>query len=1010
MNEYLDIAECKVTASYDNNKVTAESKVLTIKPTTLSLNFMRYLPAKSQRKESFLYPLRESETKYNVDGAPQIKDWDYKASSLREGYLYLYFENKPDLFKEFKVELTGLLTNIITDLSTDVRTQTDSYSKKYYCVSTKDVIWIAYSEYQWSAKYIRKIRNEASVREKRMQKFDGPSFTEGNEIPNTFSVNEIDGYFPLSDIDTSPKKTKDHGSIYWTPGHFTNGMDAYLIQDWKGYYDNVKVLEDKPDEQTEVFFCLHDPVGCADELAIELQNIWDYMEAIIISMQTGLDRQVVYKEIVKGNKEPDNLSHKDLLKKTELLHKSLLLLYQAGFCSEENINKYGKHLDRKRMETMLAKDERQKCREKVLEAKNQLTSFLESEYYKNRVLEYSAHTPEIKLQGKARISLHLSNLQYRINAKDHVYNLSEDNDAISRQNDKGFNYAKDTFEKGQGLLFEKVDIELKEGADNLNRIILTWNTLSGGIADFATKYPKFITTQINMLNGVRVFKNGELIVEECFDIVTIQKVVKNKKPFLDAGKQMVNITDDLLEDLRFLRAVDGSAINIEQVSISQKFNAAFQREGKLYDITDHLTNSLAWNRFVAQVAIINLGSATFQLFRKSDKNHELFRNSLVTLSSLAGVVETQATYKILSRKIAGEISKDVSEKLMKGLPTKAAVVGIWITSSIDLMDAGVNFYRGDYDAAALQGLGAILSVTATIGMLNNWNPVGWVSLLAAGTAFSILSIFFEDGPLEELCNNCQFRQKKFFVIFDSEEFDLEGPFEKSIRHHRTMAHTMVKRGFEQWADYMFFYEHLSDILFGGVVIIESKPNVITSRVIGATTLREHFKKELYVKVHFNMAKMCVADIHLEIFLYPNGLVVGQSGILLTKESDKGNLRIIQQTNPDAEYFVALFDIPEAYLPDPQKRIFHKHAEILILCRCQDHAHAFPINRNEQPRYIAVREKLYREENIVHQARTPFNSRLIDRDEKDRELRLVKTVFAGDQIRRGFENELKSPID
>jgi hypothetical protein len=39
---------------------------------------------------------------------------------------------------------------------------------------------------------------------------------------------------------------------------------------------------------------------------------------------------------------------------------------------------------------------------------------------------------------------------------------------------------------------------------------------------------------------------------------------------------------------------------------------------------------------------------------------------------------------------------------------------------------------------------------------------------------------------------------------------------------------------------------------------------------------------------------------------------------------------------------------EAYLPDPQYRIFHKNAEVLILCRCQDHTHSFPINRDGQP--------------------------------------------------------------
>ncbi|PRY89997.1 hypothetical protein BY457_1284 [Marinilabilia salmonicolor] len=153
-----------------------------------------------------------------------------------------------------------------------------------------------------------------------MQKFDGPSWVNNRKATDCYTVDDVDAYFPLADYETPPEQKKSHDSVFWTPGTINNWEDISAIQQWKSYYDNVEAIEENPDERDEVFFCLHDPLGCADELGIELQNKWNFMEALIVAMQTGLDRYVTLKEIVKGAKNPENVGSKDLIAKAKLMH------------------------------------------------------------------------------------------------------------------------------------------------------------------------------------------------------------------------------------------------------------------------------------------------------------------------------------------------------------------------------------------------------------------------------------------------------------------------------------------------------------------------------------------------------------------------------------------------------------------------------------------------------------------------------------------------------------------
>jgi len=71
----------------------------------------------------------------------------------------------------------------------------------------------------------------------------------------------------------------------------------------------------------------------------------------------------------------------------------------------------------------------------------------------------------------------------------------------------------------------------------------------------------------------------------------------------------------------------------------------------------------------------------------------------------------------------------------------------------------------------------------------------------------------------------------------------------------------------------------------------------------------------------------------------------------------------------------------------------------------DNQNTFPIDRLNQARYIAVRDKLYKEQEIVHQPPTPFNQQLLDKQEAERKQKLVYVSVSGDHLKRGYKSDL-----
>ncbi|GAF03022.1 hypothetical protein JCM21142_41675 [Saccharicrinis fermentans DSM 9555 = JCM 21142] len=93
----------------------------------------------------------------------------------------------------------------------------------------------------------------------------------------------------------------------WTPGCFQDSNNYGYINWWKTKHENALQLDKSEEKKLEVFCCLHDPLGCADELDKDLKNYWDEMNAIILALHSGIDAKDVKNKVIKGGKNIHDL-------------------------------------------------------------------------------------------------------------------------------------------------------------------------------------------------------------------------------------------------------------------------------------------------------------------------------------------------------------------------------------------------------------------------------------------------------------------------------------------------------------------------------------------------------------------------------------------------------------------------------------------------------------------------------------------------------------------------------
>lgn len=916
------------TARSENNKVF---------PPSVKISFMRYGLVKEENKFYEIYPEKDEPDWQSPDGAPDVIDFKYVRTTLRPGWIYIYTEDTNKIYK--------FATN-------------DGGVTPYVLLRDK-TIWAAYSEVEWSPNYYCSMRDDASERQKRMQKISYADWYNDQRIPDGVSYNNANAVFFQND--------------YLPP--------------WKHKTDiaNAFVNDNNEDKKEYVFFCLHDPLSVADVLTANLNLKWMEMESLLISMQTGLEKSIVL-DCLKNGMAPEKIAKKQEPHKREqieALFKTSLLLYQSVMAMDPTegidhpMNKamatipgahYGgpsiiltkvhlaDYLDKDRIRKILGKKERDTLKEEIKKAKNELAKYLESAYYQNILLDYSENSGFQVIEGRWRISMHYQPLAFLPNAKDKYLGSKQDNEIWTEKGDTGIKHLEklinNTIPSGK-VFKKKITVEVKTDR-HAEMVMINLNSIWNCMGEYVKNHPEKRKTFVSILNNTetKITDSGQTlnkIIEET-DLNTISNgniPAKINKEALNIDEKIWN---DITEKTSFSGIVSGT---FKQIRFSDDFIDAMEQKSAVFK---RISNSMRWNRFLAGVSYLNVGWALIELSSSKNKPEEI-KNITSLLSSMVFTFSVSEKIKDL-RGIRRTISNEAASFLKS--PRYLGALGAWLDAVVDVIDAGINLSECDYDAAlALLG-SAACGVLYGIGLISGWPPAAIIALLVAGLGFGLLAGFLEDSPFERLVKNCPLQGLgKGHVASKGNYLDV-------INYNYTNRNKLAKKNFLEWGNYIRLYESITDILFSGRVelIPSKKDSDLISNGAGAKSVSCTESLKIEIKLPKQVEEITTFDDYA-LYIVPEGLHSRTEKTLIKPRTQRnGKAYTIIRPKDENAIFVLNYDIPEIYFDEK-----YKFADLIFYYRLklQNGLHVYPIEKGNSPRYMAIKERLRNSLSIINVA-------------------------------------------
>jgi len=790
-------------------------------------------------------------------GMPSLSGRQYVLSPLRPGWVYIFNTTKKKWY-EYEV-LSNLLFKKCEWKSPvpDIRPANDIVLD-FIELGLKDTFYLAYSDIQWSQKYLAILESSEDERKKKMQMIDASKVAINEKVDHVIDPTSADLILNSSTLTLA----KGHDALTRAPANL--------------YYVG-----------------LHDPIGIADQLALEIANDFEQIEALVQSVQTGIDPAIVRNSLKEG-KDPSSLQNKATLEQAMALHKMALTLYQIGFGTPANIKKLGSNLDKARIEKLLAVKERKEIRDKLSKNQDTLTTYLKTDYYQKSLGAYRDNTKERKVFGKMRISSHLPWIATPPHAKDNLLDLPEKGTTDKQKASMTF-LAETLQEKNElgKIIAENSPVSLTNVGFE-HAVIQTWDNILGSFVELAKNNTTEMTTIIRRLNSIQIIGLSDPFFEE-LDLLAFHKRVK----LLGNPKVYPLFNSDISETLIHIEKMGGKVVEVKQLSLSEKVVQMCKPDHGMYWIAERLTNSPKWNKFVLGIAYVNLGASLFGLFKGNNKLGYA-RELLSVAGACADVVET---LKALQRIAA--ISKGADQAAIIAIEnagTRLTAAGYFIGAAVSAIDSGINFYEGDWDAATLYGIAAVLGIITGIGVLNIWNPLGLIALFVATLGAGIIATLLEDPPLERFVKNCILRSGLSIKV-------LSQPSENTLEIVKNNP-SNVKYGFDTWKDLVISLRDLMDIVFGYSVKTKldyvepydpnknnkSLWNKIVDVVREGIAGTNYQVNSITTNVTFRMFTENVSHLEYELRIYPKGLkkfdtfstLIKDSGEKLTySKDDKG---------------------------------------------------------------------------------------------------------------------------
>lgn len=561
-NAYDDLAETYTFICEGMGVTTLEGPKLKAKKPGITLNFLRLGLFKKDTEQPYRIiqgnPINEQEGKvenkkksktteteasdedmvitlpeivvYPKNNEPTIENYSYAHTGLREGYIYILDDSDPDnKGLEYWVDEFGYLLPVIWKKGCE-KAGNDGYfdirepegEGKDVIIEQDAVVWIAFSPVQWSIVFHKEMRSNAEKREKRMTKVICSGFKKGqaSTYEDVLPYNEVNACF-------NPDQKSE-------------------ARKFKQKLRQLKA-DDKKDEELkeDMFVVLHDPISCADDLAINLELEFLRLRAIIESMQTGVDDTHIFDRMLKGKLSKERLSKKQeqisylftLAQTTyHLVYNDPKMIkdYDGGNTGFLNWETAGNGISKEKIIKILGVEERKEQRKIIAKHRRAFGSFLTSTYYRTHWKEYQENIHCRILDGKERVLQHLSLLARHPHSTDKYLDLKKDDET---SNDEYVSFLEKICKGEEGspiceLLKEDVDletasIEAEEFLDRNKQIDLAskaGGVIHGILESFGALAFKTYTTFAAQINYATKITRINAVVEAIFSNIKCIKV------------------------------------------------------------------------------------------------------------------------------------------------------------------------------------------------------------------------------------------------------------------------------------------------------------------------------------------------------------------------------------------------------------------------------------------------------------------------------------------------------
>lgn len=370
------------TASSEKNEAVTSPNLGTTK---VSVRFMRFKLMLSYKKLKELAPT----------GFPRFSYFNWAGVDLNDGYLYIYHEKKASKDKldgknwsEYLVREGVSTTNAegdtVSSLTKFYKVQWEDQDHRapkmdvgadednsYIVFDHGDIVWIAFSEVQWSAAYLKKIMGNTENVKNRFQKLD------------------IDEYVEV--CDSIPyDRDKFSSRAKWLCDHQNNDKSLlfYSYSDFgNSLHDANKLYE----------FHLNTAIKCTEDIISE----FDYQVKALAKIMENLE---------KGTDPADPAYQCPNPEEFKALFETAQFLYPLLYDENGAFKKFAKHVQKGKIEKVLGIEQRKAMRDILKAIRADLFRMILSHFYQNTLIDYLDNTEENKAQGQFLVVNHQQKL------------------------------------------------------------------------------------------------------------------------------------------------------------------------------------------------------------------------------------------------------------------------------------------------------------------------------------------------------------------------------------------------------------------------------------------------------------------------------------------------------------------------------------------------------------------------------------------------------------------------